>query len=40
MNKLILATEQGIVICEREGKDWHESARGPDRSACHKRHCP
>lgn len=27
MNKLLLATEQGIVICEREGSDWHESLR-------------
>ena len=28
MNKLILATEKGIVICEREDNDWHESSRG------------
>jgi BNR/Asp-box repeat protein len=28
MNKLILATEQGVVICEREGNAWRESARG------------
>lgn len=28
MNKLILATEQGIVICEREGDTWYESLRG------------
>ena len=27
MNKLILATEQGIVICENENDDWHESTR-------------
>src|SRR5512134_1957848 len=33
MNKMILATEQGLVICEREGNSWHESARGlTDRS--------
>ena len=28
MNKLILATEQGVVICEHEGNAWRESARG------------
>jgi hypothetical protein len=28
MNKLILATEKGLVICEREGNDWHESLSG------------
>ena len=28
MNKLILATEQGIVICEYDGNNWHESSRG------------
>jgi photosystem II stability/assembly factor-like uncharacterized protein len=28
MNKLILATEQGLVLCERNGNDWHESWRG------------
>jgi photosystem II stability/assembly factor-like uncharacterized protein len=28
MNKLILATERGIVICEREGDNWRVSARG------------
>ena len=28
MNKLILATEKGIVICEHEDPDWHESSRG------------
>lgn len=27
MNKLILATEQGIVICERDGDTWKESVR-------------
>ena len=27
MNKLILATEQGLVIFEREGETWHEVAR-------------
>jgi hypothetical protein len=27
MNKLILASEHGLLICERNGKDWHESAR-------------
>ena len=27
MHKLILATEQGIVICEREGDHWKESIR-------------
>ena len=32
MNKLILATQKGIVICEREGSDWREALRGlPDR---------
>lgn len=25
MNKMILATEQGILIYEREGENWHES---------------
>ena len=28
MNKLILATEKGIVIGERQEKDWHESSHG------------
>ena len=28
MNKLMLATEKGVVICERDEKDWHESSRG------------
>jgi len=28
MNKLILATEEGIAICERDGDDWRESAHG------------
>jgi hypothetical protein len=28
MNKLILATEQGIVICERKDGEWQESLRG------------
>jgi len=28
MNKLLLATEQGIVICERDGDNWQESSRG------------
>jgi photosystem II stability/assembly factor-like uncharacterized protein len=28
MKKLLLATEQGIVICERNGDDWHETLRG------------
>ena len=28
MNKLLLATEQGLVICERDGGDWHEALRG------------
>src|SRR3970282_655676 len=28
MTKLILATEQGILICEREGDDWIQSTRG------------
>ncbi len=27
MNELILATEQGLVICERDGDNWHESVR-------------
>ena len=28
MNKLILATEKGIVLCECDEEDWHESSRG------------
>ena len=28
MNKLLLATEKGLVICERDANDWHESLRG------------
>jgi len=28
MNKLILATEQGILTCEREGDSWVQSTRG------------
>lgn len=28
MNKLILASEHGLVICERDGNDWRESVRG------------
>ena len=28
MNKLILSTEHGIVICEYENDDWHESIHG------------
>jgi photosystem II stability/assembly factor-like uncharacterized protein len=28
MNNLILATESGLVICERDGNDWRESVRG------------
>jgi photosystem II stability/assembly factor-like uncharacterized protein len=28
MIKLLLATEQGLVICEREGETWHEVVRG------------
>ncbi len=28
MIKLLLATEHGLVICEREGEDWRELARG------------
>jgi len=28
MNKLLLATEQGLVICERDGDKWRESTRG------------
>ena len=28
MNKLILATKQGIVVCEHDSNDWHESLRG------------
>ncbi len=27
MNQLILATAHGLVICERDGRDWHESGR-------------
>ncbi|HSK89506.1 MAG TPA: hypothetical protein VK880_14180 [Anaerolineales bacterium] len=28
MNKLVLATEQGVVICESDSDGWHESLRG------------
>jgi photosystem II stability/assembly factor-like uncharacterized protein len=28
MNKLLLATEHGLLLCEREGDDWREAARG------------
>lgn len=28
MSKLILATDKGMIICERDGNDWHESVRG------------
>jgi photosystem II stability/assembly factor-like uncharacterized protein len=28
MNKLILASEHGLIICERDGNDWRESTRG------------
>jgi len=28
MNKLILATEKGVVICGRDDKEWKESSRG------------
>ena len=28
MNKIILATEKGLVICDRDGNNWRESARG------------
>ena len=28
MNKLLLATEQGLVVCERKDDNWHESSRG------------
>ena len=28
MNKLILATKQGIVLCERKDGEWHEASRG------------
>jgi photosystem II stability/assembly factor-like uncharacterized protein len=28
MNKLILATEHGTVVCERKDDSWHESRRG------------
>jgi BNR/Asp-box repeat protein len=28
MNKLLLATEKGLVTCEQDGDNWHESARG------------
>lgn len=27
MTKLLLATEHGVVICDREGENWHESSR-------------
>ena len=34
MSKLLLATEQGIVICERDGTEWRQVARvEPDRQA-------
>lgn len=28
MNKLLIATEKGLVICERDGDNWRESIRG------------
>jgi photosystem II stability/assembly factor-like uncharacterized protein len=28
MNKLILATREGLVICQRDGDSWRESTRG------------
>ena len=28
MNNLLLATEEGLVVCEREGNNWRESIRG------------
>lgn len=28
MNKLILATQKGIVICERDDQGWHKSSHG------------
>lgn len=28
MNKLILATKEGLIICERDGESWRESTRG------------
>src|SRR5262245_58699534 len=28
MNELLLATEQGLVLCERDGDSWKDSARG------------
>jgi photosystem II stability/assembly factor-like uncharacterized protein len=28
MNELILATEKGLAICERDGDNWRESTRG------------
>jgi photosystem II stability/assembly factor-like uncharacterized protein len=28
MNRLLLATEQGLIVCERNGDDWHETLRG------------
>ena len=28
MNKLILATQQGTIVCEREGEGWRQAARG------------
>jgi photosystem II stability/assembly factor-like uncharacterized protein len=28
MNKLILATQKGVVVCEREGSDWTEASSG------------
>ncbi len=28
MNSLIIATQHGLVLCEREGTDWREASRG------------
>ena len=28
MNNLLLATEEGLVVCEREGNNWRETIRG------------
>jgi photosystem II stability/assembly factor-like uncharacterized protein len=28
MNELLLATEQGVVVCENKGGDWHKVLRG------------
>ncbi len=27
MNRLLLATQHGVVVCQHDGKDWHEAGR-------------